>query len=94
MCNYSPNREAAMVTIPTPDGYPGVKGIHCDPCIAPLVSALNQAHLYTIASCCGHGQGISRIDLHDGRALFVVPTFGDAQRLHPDLINLQSQGQA
>ena len=44
-----------------------------DSCIAPLVQALNEAGIYTSQSCCGHGKGPGRIDLHDGRVLIVYP---------------------
>lgn len=62
------------VPIPADLSYTGafrwdVKGI--DACIADLVQALNNAGLYTSQSCCGHGQGAGRIDLHDGRVLMV-----------------------
>lgn len=40
-----------------------------DRCIAPLVMALNEAGIITIASCCGHGREPGRIDLLDGRVL-------------------------
>lgn len=45
-------REWAMVVIEpsTPDS----KGIWCDPCLVPLVKALNDGGLRTVASCCGH----------------------------------------
>lgn len=42
-----------------------------DACIAPLVKALNDGGIETIASCCGHGKGDGRIDLVDGRILII-----------------------
>lgn len=30
-------------------------GVPCDPCLAPIVAALNAGGLVTVASCCGHG---------------------------------------
>jgi len=60
-------------------------GVWCDPCIAPIVAALNAGGLPTIASCCGHQKRPGRISLMDGRELFVVANFADASDL-ADLI--------
>lgn len=45
--------------------------IGVDWCIHHIVAALNAAGIETVASCCGHGQMDGRIDLRDGRVLFV-----------------------
>ena len=70
--------------------YPGV---WCDPCIAPLVKALNESDLpvvpsrlnpdgiRTLASCCGHGVRPGRISLADGRELLILPSLDAADRL-------------
>lgn len=63
-----------LVPIPANLSYTGdfrwdTKGI--DSCIADLVQALNNAGIYTAQSCCGHGKGNGRIDLHDGRILYI-----------------------
>lgn len=50
----------------------GVPAIWCDPCLAPLVMALNGAGLRTLASCCGHEHAPSRVTLADGRTVFLV----------------------
>ena len=42
-----------------------------DKCIALIVAALNSSGIETIASCCGHGKQKGRIDLIDGRVLFI-----------------------
>lgn len=42
-----------------------------DACIAPVVKALNDGDVDTVASCCGHGKGQGRIDLADGRILLI-----------------------
>jgi hypothetical protein len=42
-----------------------------DSCIAPIVDALNRAEIYTICSCCGHGELPGQIDLEDDRVLTV-----------------------
>ena len=67
----STRREAAMVTV--------APGIWCDPCIVPLVSALNAAGLKTIASCCGHGRRPTQIILADGREIIVARNFEEAR---------------
>ena len=50
-------------------GVPYVKPIDVDSCIAPIVRALNDSGIPTIASCCGHGKKNGNIVLHDGRIL-------------------------
>lgn len=50
----------------------GTPTVWCDPCIAPLVSALNAAGLHTVASCCGHDYHPGRVMLRDGRHLFIA----------------------
>jgi len=69
-CVTAPCREAAMVvTRRDADGRPSV---WCDPCIAPLVDALNQpVHMETVGSCCGHGKGPGWVGLADGRVLVI-----------------------
>jgi hypothetical protein len=44
-----------------------------DRCIAPIVKALNDGGVPTIASCCGHGNLPGLISLVDGRHLVIVP---------------------
>lgn len=43
-----------------------------DACIAPIVEALNNAGIYTANCCCGHGEYVGSILLHDGRELVVI----------------------
>lgn len=58
-----------MVAVALADGTEAV----CDPCIEPLVYALNQkCGLLTAASCCGHGKRPGAISLADGRTLLVT----------------------
>lgn len=52
-----------------------------DPCIAPIVQALNDAGFATRASCCGHGKQPGRITLWDGRELFVAADYETAQKV-------------
>lgn len=72
MCNHE-NREAAMVVIDpgTPERH-GRDGVWCDPCLAPLVKALNDGGVRTVASCCGHGAHAGSIALADGRWLHIA----------------------
>lgn len=47
------------------------KVVGIDRCIAPIVAALQSAGIDMIGSCCGHGRGLGRIDLSDGRILWI-----------------------
>jgi hypothetical protein len=61
--------------VPAYLSYTGIerwKTVGVDACMAPLISALHCAGIETVASCCGHGRTHGRIDLADGRVLFVV----------------------
>jgi hypothetical protein len=78
MCDHE-NREAAMVTIRRDDE--GAPTVWCDPCLAPLIEALNTGGIPTVASCCGHnGRGSDGeqadapgwVMLHDGRTLTIT----------------------
>lgn len=46
-----------------------------DSCIAPIVRALNDAGVITVASCCGHGKRPANIALADGREIVIAPDF-------------------
>lgn len=72
MCDH-PNREAAMVVVS--------EGVWCDPCLVPLVKALNDGGLPTVASCCGHGRCLGSIALADGRNLVLAPDGETLDRL-------------
>jgi hypothetical protein len=48
-----------------------VPGVWCDPCLVPLVRALNDGGIPTKASCCGHGKRNGSIVLADGRELVI-----------------------
>lgn len=63
MCKFS-QRERAMVEVRP--------GVHCDPCLAPLVRALYENGFPTVASCCGHGKQPANVALADGRQVFVA----------------------
>lgn len=64
MCNHE-NREAAM-TVLDPKTC-------CDPCLTPLIKALNDGGLRTVASCCGHDHRPGSVMLDDGRVLLILP---------------------
>jgi hypothetical protein len=75
MCKWGTYKNIE-VTIPahlscTGETRKAVKPI--DACIAPIVKALNEAGVTTIASCCGHGKRPSNISLTDGRELVICP---------------------
>lgn len=83
MCDYTNDpggREAAMVVLDpgTPERH-GRDGVWCDPCLVPLVKALNDGGLRTVASCCGHGRFDGWISLEDGRMLGL---FASLDRAH------------
>lgn len=71
MCDHE-NREAAMVVLDpgTPERH-GRDGVWCDPCLVPIVKALNDGGVPTIASCCGHGQALGSVALVDGRVIAI-----------------------
>ena len=50
-----------------------------DSCIVPLVKALNDAGLTTIASCCGHNKRPGNIALADGRELIICKDYETAR---------------
>ena len=70
----------------------------CDPCIAPIVSALNAAGIRTVASCCGHGFRPGWIALIGGRSLILARSQEETaaiQRMFPVDINgdrMEGQG--
>lgn len=68
VCNHE-NREIAMSVID--------EKTWCDPCLEPLIRALNTNGLRTIASCCGHGEQFGSICLRDGRVLVVSASLSD-----------------
>ena len=52
-----------------------------DSCIAPIVDALGQAGIGTVASCCGHGTALGTIALSDGRELIIAPDYATARAM-------------
>ena len=51
----------------------GTRDFPIDPCIAPIVKALNDAGIPTAATCCWHGAVMGNIWLKDGRVLALFP---------------------
>lgn len=52
-----------------------------DRCIAPIVKALNEAGVETVACCCGHKRRPGNIILKDGREVFIMPNFESARKI-------------
>jgi hypothetical protein len=72
------------VTIPAHLSHSGReyrKVVDIDRCIAPLVKALNDGGITTVASCCGHGKVLGNIALADGRELFICPDYETARKI-------------
>ncbi len=66
-----------VVLDPGTEANHGRDGVWCDPCLAPIVKALNDGGVRTVASCCGHGATLGSIALADGRVLAIEPTLAD-----------------
>ena len=68
MCQHG-HEVLCWVYVCPEDSYTGsgrwaLKGI--DACLADQVKALNAAGRLTRSCCCGHGEGVATIILHDG----------------------------
>lgn len=85
MCDHQP-REASMMVLRHDDT--GRPSVWCDPCIAPLIDALNARGLPTVWSCCGHGNRPGMVGLTDGRQLMVLPDPEAAHRVEHELRRL------
>lgn len=75
MCEHGDTVDL-LVLVP---GYLAAEGVdtwkvkEIDRCIAPIVKALNDASVHTVASCCGHGKTHGSIVLADDRDLRIHP---------------------
>jgi hypothetical protein len=72
------------VTIPAYLSHTGVERQavkDVDSCIAPIVRALNDAGVITVASCCGHGKQPGNIALADGREIIIAPDYETGRRI-------------
>jgi len=56
-------------------------GVWCDPCLVPIVKALNDGGVRTVASCCGHGKRPGTIALADGRWLVIAADRAENERI-------------
>src|SRR5690606_19708334 len=74
-----PSRESSMVVLERDEH--GKPAVWCDPEIADLVSALNEAGIRTVASCSGDGHRPGNIMLADGRELVIARDFDEARKI-------------
>lgn len=81
MCDQS------LPDIPINLHHPTQRGFtqgYADPCIAPLVQALNDGGFQTVASCCGHGKWPGIISLEPGHVvetLLLLKTAEDFEQM-------------
>jgi hypothetical protein len=83
MCKWGTTTKMAL-TIPAHLSHMGheyEKEVGIDSCIAPIVRALNDAGIVTIASCCGHGKQPGNIVLEDGREILIAPDYETARHV-------------
>ena len=57
------------------------KSVMVDSCLVPILKALNEAGINSVASCCGHGKRPGNIALADGRELVLVNSHAEGRRL-------------
>lgn len=55
--------------------------VELDSCLVPLVRALDNAGIKTVASCCGHGNRPGNIALADGRELIIAQDFATGRKI-------------
>lgn len=70
-----------VLKLPRSDG--SLEPVGVDSCIEPIVRALNDAGLRTVASCCGHGIRPGTVALADGREVLILPDFETARSVDP-----------
>ena len=83
MCEWG-TTEVIELTIPanlSSTGRDKVKKVDVDSCIVPIVKALNDAGIVTVASCCGHGKRPGDIALADGRELIIASDYETARKV-------------
>lgn len=81
MCQWGTS-EILEVTIPAHLSYTGSerkKMVDIDACIAPIIKALNDGGVVTIACCCGHGKRPGSIVLADGREFIIALDYETAR---------------
>lgn len=82
MCQHG-NTEALYL-------HPG-RWVDIDSCIVDFVTALNEAGIYTVASCCGHGNRPGNIALADGRELIIVPDYESGRKVDAIFPNIHGK---
>lgn len=80
MCKHGITATQVKLARPRADGRTHAP---VDPCIAPLVQALNDAGLQTTSSCCGHGHRPGIVTLADGREILIMRDHDEAARTYP-----------
>ena len=80
MCKWGTDTEVLVKIDPSlsSTGEAKWKRVGIDSCIAPIVEALQKGGIDMLASCCGHGKGLGRIDLADGRVLLIAASAKEA----------------
>lgn len=85
MCKHGIEATQVQLMSPRSDGRTHAP---VDPCIAPLVKALNDGGFLTTSSCCGHGHRPGTITIKDGKELIIMKDFETARSidyLFPDI---------
>lgn len=96
MCEWG-TTEVMELTIPAHLSHTGIerrKLVDIDSCIVPVVAALNQGGVATVASCCGHGKRPGSIVLADGREIIIAPDYETGRAVDRAFPALFDQGQA
>jgi hypothetical protein len=93
MCKHG-NTIDLEVTVPahlSSTGKPKLKLAKIDFCIFPIVKALNEVGVKTIASCCGHGKGPGNIILEDGREIWIYKDKDELERLTRRITEMEAR---
>lgn len=75
-------------------GKDRMKNCAIDKCIAPIVQALNDGGIRTIACCCGHKRGFGNIVLEDGRELLICPDYETARMIDDKFVDIHGKPKA
>lgn len=92
MCKWG-DKVNLVLKVPAALSHTGkeyMKPCGIDRCIAPIVKALNDGGVVTVASCCGHERGIGNIALADGRELIIAADYKRAREL--ELLGVMIKG--
>ena len=70
----------------------GTEGF-CDPCLEPLVTALNAGGFHTVSSCCGHGKyGPAHVVLSDDRWIVTFENGKEAMAAMQAVDDMEEKG--